>query len=197
LYDLRVEQIIPLERMAEKSAKNLIESIAKSTEQPFERVLYALGIRFVGKTVANDVAKAFKALSNLQMASEGELLAVDSIGPRIAESVIKFFGNRINSDIVDRLVNAGLQFEIEEVELASSALEGKTVVLTGTLPTLSRKAASELIEKHGGKTSSSVSKKTDFVLAGESAGSKLTKAQDLGITIWSEDEFLSFLGETR
>jgi DNA ligase (NAD+) len=197
LYDLRVEQIIPLERMAEKSAKNLIESIAKSTEQPFERVLYALGIRFVGKTVAKDLAKAFKSLSNLKIASEDELLAVDSIGPRIAESVIKFFGNRINSDIVDRLVNAGLQFEIEEVELASSALEGKTVVLTGTLPTLSRKAASELIEKHGGKTSSSVSKKTDFVLAGESAGSKLTKAQDLGITIWSEDEFLSFLGETR
>lgn len=107
----------------------------------------------------------------------------------------QFFGNHINNEIVDRLVQARLQFEIEEVELASSMLEGKTVVLTGTLPTLSRKQASELIEKHGGKTSSSVSKKTDYVLAGESAGSKLTKAQNLGVEIWSEDEFLSFLGE--
>ncbi len=195
LYDLKVGQIIPLERMAEKSAQNLIDAILKSKEQPFERVLYALGIRFVGKTVAKDLAKAFKSLEKLKSATEEELLAVDSIGPRIAESVIKFFGNRINNEIVDRLIQAGLQFEIEEVELASSTLEGKTVVLTGTLPTLSRKEASELIEKHGGKTSSSVSKKTDYVLAGESAGSKLTKAQDLGITVWSEDEFLSFVGE--
>ncbi|MGB0347149.1 MAG: NAD-dependent DNA ligase LigA [Balneolaceae bacterium] len=195
LFDLNVEQIIPLERMAEKSAQNLISAISKSKEQPFERVLYALGIRFVGKTVAKDLVKAFKSLENLKAANEEELLAVDSIGPRIAESVTQFFGNHINNEIVDRLVQARLQFEIEEVELASSMLEGKTVVLTGTLPTLSRKQASELIEKHGGKTSSSVSKKTDYVLAGESAGSKLTKAQNLGVEIWSEDEFLSFLGE--
>lgn len=195
LFDLSVEQIIPLERMAEKSAQNLISAISKSKEQPFERVLYALGIRFVGKTVAKDLVKAFKSLENLKAANEEKLLAVDSIGPRIAESVTQFFGNHINNEIVDRLVQARLQFEIEEVELASSMLEGKTVVLTGTLPTLSRKQASELIEKHGGKTSSSVSKKTDYVLAGESAGSKLTKAQNLGVEIWSEDEFLSFLGE--
>ncbi len=195
LYDLKVEQIIPLERMAEKSAQNLIAAISKSKEQPFERVLYALGIRFVGKTVAKDLARAFKSLNSLKTATEEELLAVDSIGPRIAESVIQFFGNQINNEIVDGLIQAGLQFEIEEVELASSALEGKTVVLTGTLPTLSRKEAAELIDKHGGKTSSSVSKKTDYVLAGESAGSKLTKAQDLGITIWNEAEFLSFVDE--
>lgn len=183
LFDLSVEQIIPLERMAEKSAQNLISAISKSKEQPFERVLYALGIRFVGKTVAKDLVKAFKSLENLKAANEEKLLAVDSIGPRIAESVTQFFGNHINNEIVDRLVQARLQFEIEEVELASSMLEGKTVVLTGTLPTLSRKQASELIEKHGGKTSSSVSKKTDYVLAGESAGSKLTKAQNLGVEI--------------
>lgn len=195
LYDLTVDQIIPLERMAEKSAQNLIDAIAKSTTQPFERVLYALGIRFVGKTVAKDLAKAFKSLENLRKATEEELLAVDSIGPRIAESVVEFFGNDVNIQLVERLITAGLQFEIEEVELASSTLEGKTVVLTGTLPTLSRKEASELIEKHGGKTSSSVSKKTDYVLAGESAGSKLTKAQNLGITIWDEQTFLEFLGE--
>jgi len=195
LYDLKIEHITPLERMAEKSAKNLIIAISKSSEQPFERVLYALGIRFVGKTVAKDLAKAFKSLENLKTANEEELLAVDSIGPRIAESVIRFFNSNINNEIVDRLEAAGLQFEIEEVELVSSVLEGKTVVLTGTLPTLTRKGATELIEKHGGKTSSSVSKKTDYLLAGESAGSKLTKAQDLGITVWDETEFMNFIGE--
>jgi len=195
LYDLKVEQVIPLERMAEKSAQNLIEAIQKSKEQPFERVLYALGIRFVGKTVAKDLAKAFSNLENLRNTTEEQLLEVDSIGPRIAESVTQFFNNPINNKLVDKLVEAGLQFEMETVEMASSKLEEKTVVLTGTLPSLSRKEASELIEKHGGKTSSSVSKKTDYVLAGESAGSKLTKAQDLGITVWSEADFLVFLGD--
>lgn len=193
LYDLTVDQIIPLERMAEKSAKNLINAIAKSKDQPFEKVLYALGIRFVGKTVAKDLAKAFKNISALRSATEEELLAIDSIGPRIAESVGEFFTNEIYKEIVDRLFSYGLQFEIEEQEQASSTFEGKTIVLTGTLPTLSRKDASELIEKHGGKTSSSVSKKTDYVLAGESAGSKLTKAQDLGIEILDEETFLSMI----
>ncbi len=195
LYELSVEQIAPLERMAEKSAKNLIEAIAKSKEQPFERVLYALGIRFVGKTVAKDLSKAFSNLARLKSADEEQLLAVDSIGPRIAESVIQFFNNQTNNEIIDRLIAAGLQFEMEEIAYASSKLEGMTVVLTGTLPSLSRKQAAEIIEKHGGKTSSSVSKKTDYVLAGDSAGSKLTKAQNLGITIWNEAEFLEFIGE--
>lgn len=195
LYELSVEQIAPLERMAEKSAKNLIEAIAKSKEQPFERVLYALGIRFVGKTVAKDLARAFSNLARLKSADEEQLLAVDSIGPRIAESVIQFFNNQTNNEIIDRLIAAGLQFEMEEIVYASSKLEGMTVVLTGTLPSLSRNQASEIIEKHGGKTSSSVSKKTDYVLAGDSAGSKLTKAQNLGITIWNEAEFLEFIGE--
>lgn len=195
LYDLTIKDIIPLERMAEKSAQNLIDAIAKSTEQPFDRVLFALGIRFVGKTVAKDLAKAFGSLAKLQNATSEELLAVDAIGPRIAESVVDFFSNPTNQHIVQRLVDAGLQFEMEQLELSSSILEGKTVVLTGTLPTLSRKKAAELIEKHGGKTSSSVSKKTDYVVAGESAGSKLVKAQDLGITIWDESTFLAFIGE--
>ncbi len=194
LYELKVEQIIPLERMAEKSAQNLIDGINKSKEQPFERVLYALGIRFVGKTVAKDLAKAFKTIDSLRSASEEELLAVDSIGPRIAESVVEFFQHETYSKLVERLISYNLQFEMEEEELASNTLEGKTIVLTGTLPTLSRKDASELIEKHGGKTSSSVSKKTDYVLAGESAGSKLTKAQNLGIQILDEEGFLSIIG---
>lgn len=195
LYELSIEQIIPLERMAEKSAQNLIDGINKSKEQPFERVLYALGIRFVGKTVAKDLAKAFKTIDALKSASDEELLAVDSIGPRIAESVVEFFKHETYSKLTERLISYGLQFEMKEEELASNTLEGKTIVLTGTLPTLSRKAASELIEKHGGKTSSSVSKKTDYVLAGDSAGSKLTKAQDLGIEILDEESFLSIINE--
>lgn len=193
IYDLNVDQLIPLERMAEKSAQNLISAINKSIQQPFERTLYALGIRFVGKTVAKDLAKAFTSIGHLKSASQEELLAIDSIGPRIADSVIEFFQNQTNNEMVDRLIQAGLQFELEEMALVSAILEGKNVVLTGTLPTLSRKEASELIENHGGKVTSSVSKKTDFVLAGESAGYKLTKAQNLGIIIWSEQDFLSFI----
>jgi DNA ligase (NAD+) len=193
LYDLTIDQVIPLERMAEKSAQNLINGIASSKNQPFEKVLYALGIRFVGKTVAKDLAEAFKTLENLQSATGEELLAVDSIGPRIAESVIEFFSNEINLKILEKLQSAGLQFEIEEKELASNILDGKKIVLTGTLPTLSRNEAKELIEKNGGKTASSVSKNTDYVLAGESAGSKLTKAQDLGVEILDEEQFLSMI----
>ncbi|MBO6620332.1 MAG: NAD-dependent DNA ligase LigA [Balneola sp.] len=193
LYDLTIDQVIPLERMAEKSAQNLINGIASSKNQPFEKVLYALGIRFVGKTVSKDLAEAFKTLENLQSATEDELLGVDSIGPRIAESVIEFFSNEINQKILAKLQSAGLQFEIEEKELASNILEGKKLVLTGTLPTLSRNEAKELIEKNGGKTASSVSKNTDYVLAGESAGSKLTKAQDLGVEILDEDAFLKMI----
>jgi len=193
LYSLTIEQIIPLERMAEKSAQNLINGIASSKNQPFQKVLYALGIRFVGKTVAKDLAEAFKNVENLRSASEEELLAVDSIGPRIAESVIEFFSNDINNKIVTRLIEAGLQFEAEEKELTSRKLEGKKIVMTGSLPNLSRNEAKELIEKHGGKTASSVSKNTDFVLAGESAGSKLTKAQDLGVEILDEEQFLRMI----
>ncbi|MFY0697792.1 MAG: NAD-dependent DNA ligase LigA [Balneola sp.] len=195
LFDLTIDRVIPLERMAEKSAQNLINGIASSKNQPFEKVLYALGIRFVGKTVAKDLAEAFKTLENLQSATEEELLGVDSIGPRIAESVIEFFSNEINQKILAKLQSAGLQFEIEEKELASNILEGKKIVLTGTLPTLSRNEAKELIEKNGGKTASSVSKNTDYVLAGESAGSKLTKAQDLGVEILDEEQFLSMINE--
>ncbi|XWN36034.1 MAG: NAD-dependent DNA ligase LigA [Balneola sp.] len=193
LYDLTIDQIIPLERMAEKSAQNLIDGIASSKNQPFEKVLYALGIRFVGKTVAKDLAQAFKNLENLRSADEEALLAVDSIGPRIAESVINFFSNEMNNDITDRLQEAGLKFEAEEKELASNILKGKKIVMTGTLPTLSRNEAKELIEKNGGKTASSVSKNTDYVLAGESAGSKLVKANELGISVLDEDTFLKMI----
>ena len=196
LYHLRKEDLLPLERMAEKSATNLIDSIERSTSQPFERVLYGLGIRFVGKTVAKDLAKAFGSMKALQQASEDELLAVDAIGPRIAQSVIEFFSEPRYLDILEKLEQCGLQFEREEKVMSSNLLEGKIFVLTGTLETLSRKQASQIIEEHGGKTSSSVSKKTSFLLAGEAAGSKRTKAESLGIPILDETAFLSLINES-
>jgi DNA ligase (NAD+) len=193
LYTLTKEDILPLERMAEKSATNLIESIERSKSQPFERVLYGLGIRFVGKTVAKDLARAFGSMNALQQASEEDLLAIDAIGPRIAQSVIEFFSEPRYLDLLKSLEEHGLQFEGESISIRSNLFEGKTFVLTGTLPTLSRKQASELIEEHGGKTSSSVSKKTDFLLAGEAAGSKRTKAESLGVPILDEAQFLSLI----
>jgi DNA ligase (NAD+) len=195
IYELKKEDLLPLERMADKSASNLIQSIEKSKQQSFERVLYGLGIRFVGKTVAKDLAKAFGSLDRLRAASLEQLLEVDAIGPRIAESVIEFFENPRYQEILDSLKNHGLQLEMVQAEKESSKLEGKIFVLTGTLATLSRKEASDRIEANGGKTSSSVSKKTDFVLAGEAAGSKRTKAESLGIPILSEDEFLALISD--
>ena len=194
LYELTKEQLLTLDRMAEKSAQNLLDAIEKSKQQPFERLLYALGIRFVGKTVAKDLANAFKNVDALSNASEEELASVDSIGPRIAESVYEFFSNEKNVQIVNRLKDRGLQFEQLEKKLASNVLEGKKIVLTGTLPTFTRDEAKALIELHGGKTVSSVSKNTDFVLAGESAGSKLDKANSLGITVYNEGDFKKLIG---
>jgi DNA ligase (NAD+) len=195
LYELQKEQIIKLERMAEKSAQNLIDAIEKSKEQPFERVIYALGIRFVGKTVAKDLAKAFKTMDRLQTLSKEELEAVDSIGPRIAGSVVSFFQNDKNQQIINKLREYGLQFQQKEETLVSNIFEGMKFVLTGSLPTFTRKEAADLIEKHGGKTASSVSGNTDFVLAGESAGSKLDKANKLGITVIDEARFREMIGE--
>jgi len=195
LYKLDKKDLIPLERMAEKSAENLIEAIQKSKEQPLERLIYAIGIRFVGKTVAKDLASNFKSMDSLMNASEEEMTQVDSIGPKIAESVNLFFNHEKNLQLVEQLREAGLNFETSESEVVSNVLENKKFVLTGTLPTLTRKEASELIEKHGGKTSSSVSSNTDFILAGESAGSKLDKAQKLGIPILDEEKFMDMIGE--
>lgn len=190
LYSLKMVDLVSLERMAEKSAQNLVEAIEISKQQPFSRALFAIGIRFVGKTVAKDLARAFGSLKKLQEASEEELSAVDSIGPKIAESVTAFFNNSKNIQILEALEQAGVQFEEEFSEPESNALVGLTFVLTGTLPTLTRKEASDLIEKFGGKTSSSVSGNTDFLLAGESAGSKLEKAKKLGVPVIDEAELL-------
>ncbi len=193
LYELTVDQLIPLERMAEKSAQNLVNSIEKSKEKSFDRVLFALGIRFVGTTVARDLANAFGSVNRLINASEQELTEVDSIGPKIAKSVCLYFSDQKNLELIHRLKQYGLQFEIEQSVPDSDILRDKTIVLTGSLPSLTRKRATELIEQHGGKTTSSVSKNTDYLLAGESAGSKYQKAEKLGIEILDEERFLEML----
>jgi len=196
LYDLKKEQLVPLERMGKKSAQNLIDAIQESKKQSLDRVIYALGIRFVGKTVARDLARAFGSMDKLMAASEEELTAIDSIGPKIAESVVAFFGQKKNLHIIDTLQSHGLTFEMEIQEAASRKLEEKKFVLTGSLPNFTRKQATELIRKHGGDTASSVSGNTDYVLAGESAGSKKEKALELNIPVISEQEFLEMIGET-
>lgn len=194
LYSLNKEDITPLERMGEKSAQNLIDAIEKSKKQSLDRVIYALGIRFVGKTVAKDLANHFRSLEALIKADVDTMTDIDSIGPKIAESVVAFFQKEKNIELIRKLKDAGLTLEQEQTELISEKLEGKKIVLTGTLPTYTRKEAKELIEKHGGTTTSSVSKNTDYVLAGESPGSKLNKAQTLNVKILNEAEFKKLIG---
>ncbi|MEX1136364.1 MAG: NAD-dependent DNA ligase LigA [Balneolales bacterium] len=193
LYELKYEQIFALDRMGEKSSKKLLKAIQDSKKQPFERVLYALGIRFVGVTVARDLANAFKSINLLREATVEEMTEVGSIGPKIAESVKFFFKNEQNNAVVERLKHYDLQMVAEKK--VSLRFSGKTFVLTGTLPTLKRNEAREVIEKNGGETSGSVSKNTDYVLAGESAGSKLEKARDLGVTVIGEKELIQMVNE--
>ena len=195
LYHLKAGQLIPLERMGKKSAENLIRAIESSKKQPLERVLFALGIRFVGKTVARDLAEHFRSVDAVMNADTEAFTSVDSIGPKIAESVTAFFSHQKNRELIEKLRETGMQFKAEEKEQLSSALEGKKFVLTGTLPSMTRSEAKKLIEKHGGKTSSSVSKNTDYLLAGESPGSKYDKAERLGVPILSEEDFRELIGE--
>lgn len=195
LYSMTKEDLLPLERMAEKSAQNLVDAIEKSKKQPLEKLIYALGIRFVGKTVAKDLAGHFASMDSIMQADVEEMTAIDSIGPKIAESVSSFFSSEKNRRLVERLRQAGLTFIFEKEETISSVLEGKKLVLTGSLPTYTRKEAKNLIEKHGGKTSSSVSKNTDFLLAGDSPGSKYDKAVKLDVPVLSEEDFKKLIGE--
>ncbi len=196
LYELTKEQIMPLERMAEKSAENLVQGVAASVQIPFERVLFALGIRFVGETVAKKLAKAYKNIDALMAASEAELTAVDEIGERIAQSVVEFFENDTNRTIIDRLKGYGVQFAISEEQLENQTdkLKGLTVVVSGVFETLSRDALKKLIEENGGKVGSSISSKTSYLVAGDKMGpSKRTKAEKLGVPIISEQEFLQLV----
>lgn len=196
LYELNKEQLLPLERMADKSAQNLLDAIKTSKKQPLDRVIYAMGIRFVGKTVARDLANAFKTMDALMEADEETITEVESIGPKIAESVVHFFNKKHNRKVVASLRKHGLTFEMEKKEQTSQKLEGKKFVLTGSLPSLTRKEATKLIEKHGGTTASSVSGNTNYVLAGESPGSKYDKAIELNVSILDQDAFLELIDES-
>ena len=196
LYDLRVEQVIPLERMAEKSAQNMIEGIEKSKEIPFEKVLFALGIRFVGETVAKKLAKHFKSIDNLMTADFETLISVDEIGDRIAESILEFSNDLGNIQLVNRLKSYGVQLQVSEEDLASQTdkLQSKVFVVSGVFHQMSRNELKKAIEDNGGKISSSISKKTDFIVAGDNMGpSKKTKAEDLGVAIISEQEFIEMI----
>ena len=196
-YSLKKIDLLPLERMAEKSAQNIMDAIELSKKIPFEKVLYAIGIRHVGETVAKKLAKHFKSIENLQNASFEELQTVDDVGEKIAQSIQEYFEKEKNQILIQRLKEAGLQMEAgEEQALDSTVLEGKTFLFTGTLTQFSRTEAQKLVEQNGGKNSSAVSKNLDYLIAGEKAGSKLKKAQELGtVKIMSEDEFLAMIGK--
>jgi DNA ligase (NAD+) len=191
LYELKKEQIIPLERMAEKSAENLINGIEKSKTIPFERVLYALGIRYVGETVAKKLAKHYKSIDAIAQASIMDLILVDEIGDKIAQSVVQFFENQENIRIIDRLKSFGVQLESGDDDvLLSEKLKGKTFVVSGVFEIYSRDELKKAIEDNGGKVGSSISSKTDYVIAGDNMGpSKLEKANQLKIAIISELDF--------
>lgn len=196
LYLLTKEQLIPLERMAEKSAENLVKGVAESVKIPFERVLFALGIRFVGETVAKKLARAYKNIDSLMVATVEELITVDEIGQRIAESVVSFFRNGINLEIISRLRQYGVQFEVsaDKLENQTDFLKGQTFVVSGVFENLSRDELKKLIEDNGGKVGSSISSKTSYLVAGDKMGpSKRTKAESLGVPIISETDFLNML----
>ncbi|MBP1639980.1 MAG: ligase LigA [Bacteroidetes bacterium] len=198
LYLLKVPQIVGLERMGQKSAQNMIEGIAASKQVPFERVLFALGIRFVGEKVAKTLSQAFGSIEALAQAKEYELAAVRDVGERIAQSVVDYFADERNRTLIERLKECDLQLAVSEEKHAakSSLLEGKVVVVSGVFTHHSRDEYKAMIEQNGGKETSSVSAKTSFILAGANMGpAKLEKAKALGMAIVSEDEFLAMIGK--
>ena len=195
LYTLTVEQLVPLERMAQKSAENLVQGVQASTTIPFERVLFGLGIRYVGETVAKKLAKHYKTIDAIAIASEEDLVSVDEIGEKIAESVVAFFAKAENNTLIERLKSYGVQLEISAEKLAdqSDVLQGKTFVVSGVFE-MPRNDLKKLIEDNGGKVSSSISSKTSFLVAGDKMGpSKLAKAEKLEVTMISEQEFLNMI----
>ncbi len=196
IYHLKKDEVAKLERMGEKSAQNLLTAIERSKQQPLDRLIFALGIPYIGSTAAKILANRFKSLQALMNASYEELEQIEGIGEKMAQSIVEFFKNEQNRKVIDELIKAGVRTEAEEQEKQGTELEGKIFVLTGTLPHLKRTEAAKLIEKHGGKVASSVSGKTSFVLAGEDPGSKYDKAKQLGVPIIDEETFLRMIGET-
>ena len=191
LYALRFDQLIVLDRMAEKSVNNLLQGIAASKQRPFEKVLFGMGIRYVGETVSKKLAKAFKTIDNIMDATYESLVDTDEIGEKIAQSIRLFLEDEANVTLINKLKAAGLCFEKEEQVLSSSILEGQTVVISGTFERVSRSEMKKIIEENGGKNGSSISKKTNLLVAGDNMGpSKLKKAVDLNIEMVNEEEFL-------
>jgi len=196
LYHLKKEQLESLERMGEKSAQRILDGLEASKKVPFERVLFALGIRFVGETVAKTLAKKLHNIENIQMAKKEDLVEIDEIGERIAESVVEWFSKEEHQQLIQYLREKGLQFEIPEDQITSKTdkLNGLSIIISGTFEKYSRDELKEMIEQNGGKNVGSISKKTNYLLAGENMGpSKLEKANQLGIPIISEDDFLKML----
>ncbi len=198
LYQLELETLAKLDRMAEKSAQNVLDALEQSKSTTLPRFLYALGIRHVGESTAKALAAHFGSLDALRVASEEALLEVNDVGPVVAQAIVHFFADPLNNGLIDSLQKAGLHWnESEPATAQAKPLRGKTFVLTGTLPTLKRDQAKEMIEVLGGKVAGSVSKKTHFVVAGEEAGSKLAKARELGITILDEQNLLALVKENN
>lgn len=197
LYSLKADEIAGLERFAERSAARVIKSIDDSKSVPYDRVIFAIGIRFVGETVAKKLARAFPSIDLLAAAGLQDLVSVDDIGERIAQSVVSFFHDMRNVNLIDRLRNAGLQMKMDvDTKKASDKLKGKTIVISGVFKKHSRDEYKKMIEDNGGKNAGSISSKTSFVLAGDNMGpSKLEKANALGVKIINEEEFLDMLGE--
>ena len=195
IYDLRAEQLASLPRLGEKSARNIIQSIASSCEVPFQRVVFALGIRFVGETTAKYLASHFSNMDALMHASREELLEAEEVGDKIADAILDYFADEKNLAIIERLRKAGLKFEAEAIELSSQTLAGMSIVISGTFEQYSRDELKALIESHGGKNLAAVSANTTYLLAGAKIGpAKLQKAQKLGVKIISEQEFIAMIG---
>lgn len=188
LYNLTLETLASLERMAEKSAQNILDALERSKKRPLARFLYGLGIRQVGEHLAAVLAQRFGSLEKLSETTEEDLLAINEVGPEVAQSVVRFFRDPKNRENLKRLKKAGLQIE-EPAELRQAKLQGKTFVFTGALASMGREEARSLVESLGGRTASGVSSKVDYVVVGENPGSKLDRARDLGIRILTEAEF--------
>jgi DNA ligase (NAD+) len=198
LYDIKAEQIATLPRLGEKSAENIIQSINNSRQVPFHRVLFALGIRFVGETTAKYLAEHFRSLDAIQTATREELTEAEEVGEKIADAIIEYFADERNQQIIERLRAAGLQLTAKEREQASDALTGLTFVISGSFANHSRDELKALIEANGGKNLAAVSANTSYLLAGDKIGpAKLQKANKLGIKIISEDEFIAMIGDIR
>ena len=189
IYTLQFEDIASLKKNGKKFAQNLVDAIEASKQNDLSKLITALGIRHVGVKASKMLARKYKTMENLMQASYDELSMIDDIGPIVANSIREFFLEDQTIDLINKLKIAGVNMKSLEEENQDNRFEGKTFVLTGSLEEFTRNEASEIIEKFGGKTSGTVSKKTDYVLAGEEAGSKLTKAQNLGVTIITESEF--------